>query len=246
MIPILNQTSWPSMEHFSSHTSVGWAFCGQWCMFSFRAVKVYGLAVHFGLHTHLRIWYCEGSCVWYCFHPRHPLLGLWQYLIRLQVCLLSCDSTECQVREQKHSLKAKSLETFMGTIQGCPALEDPPESVPDSTSSNPSRPSLKSSVLKLTGRNHLTTISQNIQILVGWARYSRRMTLEHAQLKSFFLQNIYFLFLCYLSVFVFCFSCLLCKRCSESAELNVDKINQELSRMIVYLFGSREAMFGQR
>lgn len=127
MIAILNQTSWPSTEHSSSHTSVGCAFCGQWRMFSSRAVKVYDLAMHFGSCTHLRIWDWEGSCVWDCFHPRHPLLGLWQYLIRLQVCLLSRDSTECQVRQQTHSLKAHSLETFMGTTQGSPALEDPPE-----------------------------------------------------------------------------------------------------------------------
>lgn len=130
MIPLPNQTSQPCTEHFSSHTSVGWAFCGQWRMFSFRAVKVYALAIHFGFRTHLRIWDHEGSCVWDCFHPQRPPLGLWQYLIRLQVCLLSRDSTECQVREQRQTLKAKSLEAFMGTIQGCPALEDLPEFSP--------------------------------------------------------------------------------------------------------------------
>lgn len=126
MNPLPNQTSWPSTEKFSSHTSVGRSFCGQWHMFTFRTVKLYGLAMRFEFHTHLCFWDCEGSCVWDCFYPRRPLLGLWHYLIRLQVCLLSRDSTECQVREQRQSLKAKSLETFMGTIQGCPALEDPP------------------------------------------------------------------------------------------------------------------------
>lgn len=166
MIPVPNQTSWPSTEYFSSHTSVGCSFCGQWRMFSFRAVKVYGLAIRFGFRTHLRIWDCEGSCFWDCFHPLCPLLGLWHYLIPLQVCLLSHDSTECQVREQKQSLKAKSLEAFMGALQGCPALEGPPEFSPRFHFWKSSRPSLQSSVLNLKGLIHLTTISQTIQILV--------------------------------------------------------------------------------
>lgn len=116
MIPLPNQTSWPSTAHISSHTSVGCSFCGQWRMFSFSENCSPWPSIRFGFRTHLRIWGCKGSCVWDCFHPRHPLLGLWHYLNRLQVCLLSHDSIQCQVREQRRSLKAKSLEAFMGTI----------------------------------------------------------------------------------------------------------------------------------
>lgn len=171
----LFQTKPHGLPLSTSHTSVGWSYCGQWHMFTFRTVKVHGLAMHLEFRTHSCIWYCEGSCVWDCFHPRRPLLGLWHYLIRLQVCLLSHDSTECQVREQRQSLKAQSLETFMGTIQGCLALEDLPEFIPrfpDWKSSSPS------SVPNITAFIHLTTISQTIQILVRWSRYSRGMTLE--------------------------------------------------------------------
>lgn len=130
MIPLSNQISWPSTEHFYSHTFVGCSFCGQWRIFSFKAVKVFGLGHPLWiLHTftHQRLWrkLCSGL-----FSFSMSPAGLWQHLIRLQVCLLSRDTAECQVREQRHSIKAKSLEAFMGTIQFCPALEDKPEFSP--------------------------------------------------------------------------------------------------------------------
>lgn len=125
--------------------------------------KMYGLPIHFGFRTSETVKEAMFGTV---FIPNVPC---WVYESIWSVCKsASCLVTvqNASVREQRRSLQATSLEAFMGIIQGCFALENP---LGFSERFHSFRSSMQCSVLNLTSLIHLTTISENIHILVRWA-----------------------------------------------------------------------------